>query len=54
MKKKYYTATATMRDATHEWNVVIYSRYETMGEAQEAAARFKNRYGSMVIKIEIK
>lgn len=54
MKKKYYTAIATMRDSTHEWEVLIYSKYESEQEAREAAARFKSRYGSMCINVEIK
>lgn len=46
--KKQYTAIVTMKDATHEWDVVIYS-YETILQAAEAIERMKQRYGDMVI-----
>lgn len=57
MKKKLFTATATVRNAEREWNVVIYSRYETPEEAQDGINRFKRNYEGTeitVVKTEIK
>lgn len=56
-KKKFYTATATVRNAEREWDVVIYSHYETEAEAQDGINRFKRRYEGTaitVVKTEIK
>lgn len=63
MKKKRFTATATMRDDTHEWDVIIYSSYETMREATDGAERYRKKFDGLrlydgtvleVVKIEIK
>ena len=40
MKKKTYTATALLRDSTHEWEIVIYSRYESALAAKAGVERF--------------
>lgn len=57
MKKKLLTATATVRNAEREWDVVIYSGYKTTEEAQGGIDRFKRNYEGTeitVIKTEIK
>ena len=35
MKKRYYKAVATVTDWARVWDVVIYSHYESIEEAQE-------------------
>ena len=47
--KKRYAAIVTMKDATHEWDVVVYNDYESIEQAADAIERMKQRYGDMVI-----
>ena len=57
MKKKLFTAIATVRNAEREWDVVIYSSYKTVEEAEYGIRRFKRNYAGTeieVIKTEIK
>ena len=39
MKKRYYKAVATVTDGARVWDVVIYSHYESMEEAQAGIDR---------------
>ena len=41
-----YKAVARMKDDDHEWDVVIYSMYETVEEAERAAKRFEEKYNN--------
>lgn len=41
-KKTFYKPVVTLRDSEKEWEVVIYSRYESEEEAREGLARFCN------------
>lgn len=57
MKKKLFTATATVRNAQREWDVVIYRGYKSVEEAEDGINRFKRNYEGTeitVVKTEIK
>lgn len=41
-----YKAVARMKDDGHEWDVLIYSMYETVEEAERAAKRFYEKYNN--------
>ena len=41
-----YKVVARMKDDDHEWDVVIYSMYETVEEAERAAKRFEEKYNN--------
>ena len=47
--KKQYKAIATVTDGIKEWNVIIYSLYETIEDAEEGIKNFK-KHGYNVIK----
>lgn len=48
-KKRYYRATATVTDGTKEWDVIIYSMYESTEEAEEGIKRFSSK-GFNIVK----
>ena len=53
MKKRYYKAVATVTDGARAWDVVIYSRYESLEEALAGVSRFAtNGYDILKICIE--
>lgn len=57
MKNKLFTAIATVRNAEREWDVVVYSSYKTVEEAEDGIRRFKRNYDGTeieVVKTEIK
>ena len=49
MKKRYYKAVATITDGARVWDVVIYSGYESMEEAQAGIENFAS-HGYNVLK----
>lgn len=48
-KKRYYKATATLTDGVREWDVIIYSLYESEEEALEGIKRFTSK-GYNIVK----
>ena len=50
MKKRYYKAVATVTDGALAWDVVIYSRYESLEEALAGVSRFAS-HGYDILKI---
>lgn len=48
--KKYYAAVATVTDGEKEWDIRIYSHYESYDEAVEGIKRFMS-HGYDVIKV---
>lgn len=51
MKKKFFTAFAIVNNGEREWEVVIYSHYETREEAEDGIKRFAKNYVGSNIKI---
>ena len=49
MKKRFYKAVATITDGSRVWDVVIYSRYESLEEAQRGISRFSS-HGYNILK----
>ena len=49
MKKQSFKAMATLTDGAREWDVTIYSGYETAEEAEAGIARFA-AHGYNVVK----
>lgn len=47
------TAIVTMRDATHEWDVVVSRVYKTKEEAQAGIDKMRSIYGAMVVGARI-
>ena len=47
--KKGYKAIATVTDGEREWDVVIYSLYKTIGEANDGISRFA-AHGYNIVK----
>lgn len=47
--KKTFTAKAILKDETHEWEVTIYSDYETRQAAEEGIERF-SKHGYNIVK----
>lgn len=47
--KKYFKAMATLTDGRREWDVCIYSLYESEAEATEGIARFAS-HGYNIVK----
>ena len=47
--KKNYKAIATVTDGEREWNVVIYSGYKTMEDANNGISRFAS-HGYNIVK----
>ena len=50
--KKEYKAMATLTDGVKEWDVIIYSYYNTIDEAIDGVSRFAS-HGYNIIKILI-
>ena len=44
--KTMYKAVARMKDDDHEWDVLIYSMYETVEEAERVAEWFLGKYSN--------
>ena len=40
MKNQYWTAKAILKDATHEWEILIFTLYPTKEKAEAGAERF--------------
>ena len=49
MKKRYYKVVATVTDGARVWDVVIYSHYESIEEAQAGIDRFAS-HGYNILK----
>ena len=49
MKKRYYKAVTTVTDGARVWDVVIYSHYESIEEAQAGIDRFAS-HGYNILK----
>lgn len=49
-KKRYYRANATLTDGVKEWNVIIYSMYESVDEAEEGIKHFSSK-GYNIVRI---
>ena len=47
--KKTFTAKAILKDETHEWEVTIYSGYETRQAAEEGIKCF-SKHGYNIVK----
>lgn len=45
-EKTMYKAVARMKDDGHEWDVIIYSMYDTFEEAERDAKRFEEKYNN--------
>ena len=50
--EKYYKAIATLTDGGKEWDVIIYSLYKTIEEANDGIASFA-AYGYNIVKVWI-
>ena len=48
--KKTYKAVATVTDGERQWNVVIYSGYKTVEEANNGISRFAS-HGYNIVKV---
>lgn len=49
--KRFFTAFAIVNNGEREWEVVIYSLYETREEAEDGIKRFAKNYAGSNIKI---
>ena len=50
--KNEYKATATLTDGEKEWDVIIYSYYNTIEEAIDGVSRFAS-HGYNIVKVWI-
>lgn len=48
-RKKTFAAKALLKDDSHEWEVTIYSNYETQQAAEEGIERF-SKHGYNIVK----
>ena len=48
-----FKAIAKMFDGDHEWTVTIYDQYKTMIDAERAARKFADKYGTMCLYVQV-